>query len=311
LNKILTKPHTLFVISGPTAVGKTAVSIHLALELGCSIISADSRQFYREMKIGTAVPTDFELGQVKHYFIGNKSVTEDYNISQFESDVLELLPDLFSQNPNLVMVGGSGLYINAVCNGIDDMPDTDFEIRDKLTEGFKNEGLGALQQQLFELDPDYYLEVDLKNPVRVIRAISVCLQTGIPYSKLRMNTKKDRDFNIVKIGIELDKALLNTKIEIRVDQMMLEGQLNEVRSLLPYINLNALNTVGYKEIFEYLEGGITLEQAITKIKTNTRRYAKRQMTWFRKDSDIHWFYPDQIINLIKSQGNIGQYRLFR
>jgi tRNA dimethylallyltransferase len=311
LSNIITKPHTLFVIVGPTAVGKTAVGIHLARQFNCPVISADSRQFYREMKIGTAVPTPEELEQVKHYFIGNKSVTESYNISQYENDVLELLPGLFSIHPNLVMVGGSGLYVDAVCNGIDDMPDTDPVIRNQLNELLRNEGIEVLQQRLLELDPDYYKEVDLKNPVRLQRALEVCLQTGKSYSHFRMKVKKERSFNIVKIGIELEKSVLNNQIELRVDRMMKVGQLDEVKSLLSFRQYNALNTVGYKELFAYLDGEITLEKAILDIKNNTRHYAKRQFTWFRKDPDIHWFYPDQIINLIENQGMIGQYRLFR
>lgn len=311
MSNITTKPHTLFVIVGPTAVGKTAVGIHLARQFDCPIISADSRQFYREMKIGTAVPTPEELEQVKHYFIGNKSVTESYNISQYENDVLEILPELFSINPNLVMVGGSGLYVDAVCNGIDDMPDTDPVIRNQLNELLNNEGIEVLQQRLLELDPDYYKEVDLKNPVRLQRAMEVCLQTGKSYSHFRMKVKKERNFNIVKIGIELEKSILNNQIELRVDRMMKEGQLEEVKSLLSFRQYNALNTVGYKELFAYLDGAITLEKAILDIKNNTRHYAKRQFTWFRKDADIHWFNPDQIINLIENQGIIGQYRLFR
>ena len=311
MSNIITKPHTLFVIVGPTAVGKTAVGIHLARQFDCPIISADSRQFYKEMKIGTAVPTPEELEQVKHYFIGNKSVTESYNISQYENDVLELLPELFSTHPNLVMVGGSGLYVDAVCNGIDDMPDTDPVIRNQLNELLNNEGIEVLQQRLLELDPVYYKEVDLKNPVRLQRALEVCLQTGKSYSHFRMKVKKERNFNIVKIGIELEKSVLNNQIELRVDRMMKVGQLDEVKSLLSFRQYNALNTVGYKELFAYLDGDITLEKAILDIKNNTRHYAKRQFTWFRKDPDIHWFNPNQIINLIENQGMIGQYRLFR
>ena len=311
MSNLITKQHTLFVIVGPTAVGKTAVGIHLARQFDCPVISADSRQFYREMKIGTAVPTHEDLEQVKNYFIGNKSVTESYNISQYENDVLELLPELFSIHPNLVMVGGSGLYVDAVCNGIDDMPDTDPVIRNQLNELLKNEGIEVLQQRLLELDPDYYKEVYLKNPVRLQRALEVCLQTGKSYSQFRMKVKKERSFNIVKIGIELEKSVLNNQIELRVDRMMNEGQLDEVKSLLSFRQYNALNTVGYKELFAYLDGDITLEQAILDIKNNTRHYAKRQLTWFRKDPDIHWFNPDKIINLIENQGMIGQYRLFR
>lgn len=311
MSNIKTNSHTLFVIVGPTAAGKTSLGIRLAFQLGCPIISADSRQFYREMKIGTAVPTTAELAQVRHSFIGNKSVTESYNISQYENDVLELLPELFSTYSDLVMVGGSGLYVDAVCNGIDDMPDADPVVRNQLNELLKNEGIALLQQRLLELDPLYYTEVDLKNPVRLLRALEVCIQTGKPYSQFRMKVKKERDFNIVKIGLALEKPELNYRIEKRVDNMMKEGLLDEVRSLCSFRHLNALNTVGYKELFGYLDGVITLEQAIKDIKTNSRQYAKRQLTWFRKDTDIHWFTPDTLINLIENQGKIGQYSLFR
>lgn len=311
MNNIQIKPRTLFVIVGPTAVGKTAMGIHLAHKLSCPIISADSRQFYREMKIGTATPSMDELEKVKHYFIGNKSVTEEYNVSLYEREVLVLLSELFSHQPTLVMVGGSGLYINVVCNGIDDMPDTDKVIRNQLNELFNKKGIVALQQKLLELDPDYYKEVDINNPVRLQRAIEVSLQTGKPYSQLRIKVKKERDFNIVKIGIEREKSELINRIDRRVDQMMDEGQLDEVQSLLPFRKYNALNTVGYKELFAYLDGSVSLEQAITNIKVNTRHYAKRQLTWFRKDTDIHWFHPDQIISLIENNGKLGQYRLFR
>lgn len=311
MNNIQIKPHTLFIIVGPTAVGKTAVGIHLAHCLGCPIISADSRQFYREMKIGTAAPSAEELEKVKHYFIGNKSVTEEYNVSLYESEVLALLPELFSHQPNIVMVGGSGLYINAVCNGIDDMPETDKVLRNQLNDLFNKEGIVALQQKLLELDPDYYNEVDLNNPVRLQRAIEVSLQTGKPYSQFRMKTKKERDFNIVKIGIEREKTDLIFRIESRVDQMMEIGQLYEVQSLLPFRHYNALNTVGYKELYAYLDGDVSLEQAVTNIKANTKHYAKRQLTWFRKDANTHWFHPDQIISLIENNGKVGQYRLFR
>lgn len=289
------KENNLIVIEGPTAVGKTAVGILLAQKLGCSIISADSRQFYREMKIGTAVPSSDELALVKHYFVGHKSVIEEYNIASFETDVISLLPQLFKQNPFVVMVGGSGLYIDAICNGIDDMPNTDPEIRKYFNNLFDSEGIEVLQKRLFDLDPEYYGIVDLKNPVRLKRALEVVTQTGKPYSQLRLNSKKERFFNIVKIGMTRDRQELINRINQRVDEMMKSGQLEEVRSLLPFKDYNALNTVGYKELFDYLEGGCSIEQAITNIKTNTRRYAKRQMTWFKRDPQIVWYHPEDFL----------------
>jgi tRNA dimethylallyltransferase len=301
LNNNFLKENNLIIIEGPTAVGKTAVGLLLAQKLGCSIISADSRQFYREMKIGTAAPTPDELTLVQHYFVGHKSVTEDYNISCFENDVLSILPHLFKQNPFVLMIGGSGLYIDAICNGIDDMPNTDPVIRQYFNDLYTNEGIEALQNKLYELDPEYYAIVDLKNPVRLKRALEVCIQTKKPYSQLRMNSKKERFFNIVKIGIARDRQELINRIETRVDHMMELGQLEEVNSLIPFRNYNALNTVGYKELFNYIDGNCSIGQAIKDIKTNTRRYAKRQMTWFKRDPQILWHHPDDILLKLDSK----------
>ena len=294
------KENNLIVIEGPTAVGKTAVGVLLAQKLVCPIISADSRQFYREMKIGTAAPTSKELALVKHYFIGHKSVTEEYNISCFENDVISLLPQLFKINPTVIMVGGSGLYIDAICNGIDDMPNTDPVIRQYFNDLYNTEGIEPLQKKLFELDPEYYRIVDLKNPVRLKRAIEVSIQTGKPYSQLRLNSKKERSFNIAKIGISRDRQELISRIDIRVDKMMELGQLEEVYSLLPFRDYNALNTVGYKELFCYVDGKCSIDQAIKDIKTNTHRYAKRQMTWFKKDTQIIWYHPDDFLLKLNS-----------
>ncbi len=310
MNDDFSKKNNLIVIEGPTAVGKTAVGIFLAQMLGCSIISADSRQFYREMKIGTAAPTPEELALVKHYFVGHKSVTEEYNISCFENDVLSLLPHLFEMNPFVVMVGGSGLYIDAICNGIDDMPNTDPAIRQYFNDLYDNEGIEILQKKLLELDPKYYEIVDLKNPVRLKRALEVSVQTGKPYSQLRLNSKKERSFNIVKIGMARDRQELTNRIETRVDYMMKAGQIEEVNALLPFRNYNALNTVGYKELFNYMDGNCSLAQAIIDIKTNTRRYAKRQMTWFKKDTRITWYHPDDFLLKLNSTGFSIQKDLF-
>lgn len=287
---------TLIVIVGPTAVGKTSAGIHLAKQLQTEIISSDSRQFYKEMSIGTARPTPEELATVPHHFIGHLSIHDTYNVSQFEHDALMKLDELFQKHATVVMVGGSGLYINAVCEGIDELPDPDESLRMELKELLKNEGVETLAAKLKELDSDYYNQVDRANPNRLLRALEVCITTGIPYSKLRKMQPKQRPFQIQKIGLTLPREELNKRIETRVDQMMKDGLLAEVESLLPYRNLNALNTVGYKELFEYLDGNWTLDQAIEKIKTNTRRYAKRQMTWFRRDAGIKWKGADELMS---------------
>ena len=268
----------LIVIVGPTAVGKTAISIRLAQYLNTEILSADSRQFYRELKIGVAAPSEAELNAVPHHFIGNLSIHDYYNVSRYETDVLALLDRLFLTKKQLLMVGGSGLYINAVCHGIDELPDPDPDLRKEL----QNNELEELRNKLKLLDPEYYAIVDLANPTRLIRAIEVCLQTGKPYSSLRNGTARPRKFNILKIGLSRERAELNQIIGLRVDQMIEQGLLEEARNLYPLRHYNALNTVGYKELFEYFDGKITLEQAIADIKTHTRRYAKRQMTWQRR-----------------------------
>ncbi len=285
---IINEKPRLIVITGPTAVGKTSVSVALAKHLSTSIISADSRQFYREMRIGTVTPKPEEMENVPHYFIGNLSIKKDYNASRFEEEALNLLEELFKKNSNVILTGGSGLYINALCHGIDDLPDPDDTLREELKRLLREEGIAALRKKLKMLDPVYYEEVDLANPKRLMRALEVCLTTGKPYSSLRQHRHKERDFTILKIGLYREREILNERINYRVDQMMEEGFLKEAKKLIRYRNLNALNTVGYKELFCYLDGDITLEQAVTDIKTHTRRYAKRQMTWFLKDQEIHW-----------------------
>ncbi|MBN1652104.1 MAG: tRNA (adenosine(37)-N6)-dimethylallyltransferase MiaA [Bacteroidales bacterium] len=285
---------TVYFVVGPTAVGKTAFAIQLAKFLSTEIISADSRQFYREMNIGTATPSKAELAEVKHHFIGNLSIHDNYNVSSFEQDALSLLEKLFVEKDTVVVVGGSGLYLDALAYGIDDLPDASEEVRMQLKRLYDNEGIEALQNRLEKLDPDFYAQVDKQNPKRLLRALEVCLTTGKPYSDLRIGQKKKRDFTICWIGLEQDRMLLNDKINLRVDQMIEKGLLDEVKQLYPYKDLNALNTVGYKEFFQWLDGQESFDWAVDKVKTNSRRYAKRQMTWFRKNEDIQWFTPENI-----------------
>jgi tRNA dimethylallyltransferase len=285
--------NTLIVLCGPTAIGKTVLAIDLAKRYSTEIVSADSRQIYKELIIGTAAPTAEEQSAVPHHFVGFKNITENYNAFSFELEVLHFLETHFKRNPIAVMAGGSGLYINAVCRGIDELPDPDEALRQNLKETLKNRGLDYLGKQLQELDPNHYQIVDRNNPNRILRALEVCIQTGVPYSTLRTNTRKSRDFKIIKIGLEMPRDVLVERIHQRVDRMMRDGLLEEVKSLLPHRSQNALNTVGYKELFAYLDGKVTLKEAIEKIKTNTRRYAKRQMTWFKKDPEIHWFQVTQ------------------
>lgn len=294
----------MVVICGPTAVGKTKVSIQIAKALQSEIISADSRQIYKELKIGVASPSAEELMVVHHHFAGHLSVHEYYNISRFEQEVILWLDSWFREHPIAVMTGGSGLYIDAVCKGIDDLPDADPELRNELKNNFKKDGIEPLKLKLKTLDPDYYGKVDLNNPNRILRALEVCIITGKSYSALRKNQAKTRSFRTIKIGLNLPREELYKRIEDRVDLMMSQGLLQEVKGLQPYRDLNALNTVGYKELFDFLDERITLKEAIVQIKTSTKRYAKRQLTWFKKDPAIHWFHPDEtdkILDLIRSE----------
>ncbi len=288
----------LIVVEGPTSAGKTNIAIKLATHFVAEIISADSRQFYKEIPIGTAAPSAKELSKTKHHFIANLCVTDDYNIYQFEHDVLNLLNTNLTEAPIVIMVGGSGLYIDAVCNGIDIMPKVDKNIRKKIIDTFSQNGIEALQQKLMVLDPKYYRQVDINNPKRLMRAIEICLQTGKTYSELRKNKPQKRSFDIIKIGISVPRNILIKRINTRVDTMVEAGFVNEAKSVYQHKHHNSLNTVGYKELFAYFDGNITLTDAIEKIKTNTRRYAKRQMTWFRKDKDIHWFDYDDTSKMI-------------
>lgn len=283
---------TLIVIIGPTASGKTSLAIEIAKHFDTEIISADSRQFYREIPIGTAAPDMNQLTECKHHFIGHLGIKENYNVSRFEKDVIELLKLKYKSRDIMVMVGGSGLYINAVCDGIDELPDPDEKIRQGLNDLYADKGLAALNTKLEDLDPEYYTIVDKKNPKRLIRAIEVCLQTGKTYTELRKNNSINRDFRIIKIGLELPRSVLNERIHQRTDEMIKQGWLEEAEGVFLFRELNALNTVGFKELFAYLDGSWKLDKAIEKIKTNTRRFAKRQMTWFRKNTGISWFSPD-------------------
>lgn len=279
---------TLVVIVGATATGKTDLSIALAKAYHSEILSADSRQFYREMPIGTAAPTPDQLQAVPHHFIATRSVTEEYSCGRYEVDTLALLEQLFKTHDTLFLVGGSGLYIDAICNGMDAMPETDPALREQLTTIARNEGLEPLCSQLQELDPAYYAVVDRSNPQRVIRALEVCLQTGRPYSAIRSGAPKQRPFRIFKLGIRYPREILYDRINRRVELMVEAGLEQEVRTLYPLRHLNALQTVGYREWFDYFEGKYERQTAIELIQRNSRRYAKRQETWFRRDLSIHW-----------------------
>lgn len=279
----MTSDRTLLVITGPTAVGKTDYTISLAEQLGAPIISADSRQMFRELKIGTAAPTEAELARVKHYFVGNLSIHDYYNVSMFEQQVLELLETLFLSHPVVIMTGGSPQYIDAVCNGIDELPDPEPGIRQYVNNLFKTNEIDALRAQLALLDPDYYERVNHNDHKRMIRAVEVSLQMKKPYSQCLHQTKKERHFKIEKYYLNRPRDVLFERINRRVDAMMEQGLLEEARQLLPYRDLNALNTVGYKELFDYFDGKCSLKQAVEDIKTHTRRYAKRQLTWFKRD----------------------------
>jgi tRNA dimethylallyltransferase len=284
----------LIVIAGPTAVGKTAVAIKLAQQLKTEIVSADSRQFYREMSIGTAKPSTKELSQARHHFINSHSVTESFNVGDFEKQALQLLDELFKTHDKVIMAGGSGLFIQAVTQGFDELPVADAGVRNSLNQEFAEKGIQFLQGKLKEADPVYYEQVDLNNPQRLIRALEVFETTGKPFSSYRKATTNKRPFHITKIGLDLPRDILYQRINQRVDAMIEQGLVEEVRSLLPYRHLNALNTVGYSELFDYLDEKTDLNTAIELIKQNTRRFAKRQLTWFRKDKEIKWYNPDNV-----------------
>ena len=278
----------LIIILGPTAVGKTEYSLNLAERLQTEILSCDSRQMFREMKIGTAAPSEDELKRVPHHFIGNLSIHDYYSCGKYEIEALQKCEELFKKHDTLVMTGGSMLYIDAVCNGIDEMPDIDEELRNSLWERYEKEGIESLRQELKILDPEYAQKVDPKNGKRIIHALEICLQAGKPYSEIRKNQKKERPFEIQKIGIYREREEPNHRINLRVDKMFEQGLYEEALGLYPFKHLNSLNTVGYKELFAHFDGQCSLEEAKEKIKTDTRRYAKKQMTWFKKDENIKW-----------------------
>lgn len=294
----------LIIILGPTASGKTDMAVKIAQYLDTEIISADSRQIFKEMTIGTAVPDIATLSTVKHHFIQTHSVLEYYNVYKYEQEVINLLEnDIFRRKDVAVMCGGSMLYIDAVCNGIDYSPDRDEALRNKLWQQYETDGLEPLKEQLKQLDPQYYAECDLKNHTRVIKALEVCIQTGKPYSSFRTGIKKSRSFEIQKIGLNFPREILHNRINTRVDQMMTLGLLDEVKSLVEYKHLMPLNTVGYRELFDYLDGKTELETAVELIKRNTRRYARKQITWFSKSIQNNWYNPiddeDKILDIVK------------
>jgi tRNA dimethylallyltransferase len=289
----------LIVLLGPTGVGKTDISIDIAVHFNCEIISADSRQFFREMKIGTAVPTELQLKTIRHHFIGFLSIGNYYSSSLFERDVLELLPRLFSKNSIVLMSGGSGMYIDAVCDGIDDIPDVDPAIREKYIRRYREEGIEGLRVALKLFDPEHYAKVDLKNHKRIIRALEICETAGRPYSYFLKKQKRERDFRIIKIGLERPRDDLYQRINSRVDDMVRLGLEDEAKQLYNFRNLNALNSVGYREFFDFFDGKTSKEKAVELIKRNSRRYAKRQITWWGKDKDIRWFQPDQVKDIIE------------
>lgn len=298
-------PKTLISIVGPTAIGKTSLSIQLAIHFKTEIISADSRQFFKEMTIGTAVPTPIELASVEHHFIHHKSIENEYSVGAFEKDAISKLESLFKIHDVVVMVGGSGLYVDAVTKGLDEFPKIDSNIRYELNNKLKNEGLKVLQEQLKVLDIDAYNTITIDNPHRVIRALEVCIGSEKPYSSFLSKSKSNRNFKSITIGLTADRDIIYNRINERVDKMIEDGLIEEAKSLLPKQHLNALNTVGYKELFNYFNAEWTLDFAISEIKKNSRRFAKRQMTWFKKSDDIVWFdYKtdiNEIVNLIEKE----------
>lgn len=288
----------LLLIAGPTAVGKTSCGIEVAAHFGTEIISADSRQIYRETSIGTAVPSPEELARVKHHFIQTVSVREYYNASVFEYQVLERLQELFKVYDLVLMVGGSGLYIDAVCEGIDDLPKADAHLRRQLQEELRQKGLQVLTERLKQLDPLSYSRVDLKNPMRVLKALEISIQTGKPYSSFLSDTRKERPFHILRVALDLDRQLLYDRINMRVDRMMKDGLMEEVNKVHHLREYTAMKTVGYRELFQVLDGKLSLEEGVDLIKRNTRKFARKQLTWLRKEPDYHWFSPENCPSLI-------------
>ncbi len=295
---------TLIVLIGPTGVGKTELSLQLAEAFNTCIVSADSRQLYADLKIGTAAPTPEQLQRVKHYMVGTLGLTDYYSAAQYETEVMKLLNELFKEKKVVLLTGGSMMYVDAVCKGIDDIPTVDADTRSLMLQKYETEGLEHLCSELKLLDPEYYQIVDLKNPKRVIHALEICYMTGKTYTSFRTQQKKERPFRIVKVGLTREREELYDRINRRVDQMMADGLLDEARSVYAHKEYNSLNTVGYKELFKYMDGEWTLDFAIEKIKQNSRIYSRKQMTWFKRDTDIRWFHPEQeteILSYLRSQ----------
>ncbi len=292
--------NSLVILLGPTGVGKTELSLRIAEHFGSPIISSDSRQLYKDLPIGTAAPTPEQMARVKHYMVGTLDLTDYYSASNFEEDVISLLSTLHQTTPTVVMTGGSMMYIDAVCKGIDDIPTVTPEIREAIYTQFEREGLEPILAELKEADPIHYDEVDRMNYKRVIHAVEICRMTGKPYSSFRTNIKKERPFKIIKIGLTRDRDELCDRINRRVDQMMADGLLEEARKVYPYRHLNSLNTVGYKELFNYFDGEWSLDFAVEKIRRNSRVYARKQMTWFKRDEEIEWFHPEEETDILNS-----------
>ena len=284
---------SLLVLIGPTGVGKTELSLRLAERYHTCIVSADSRQLYADLKIGTAAPTPEQLARVEHHLVGTLQLADYYSAALYEEEVMNLLPRLFVKHPVVLLTGGSMMYVDAVCKGIDDIPTVDDETRRFLLQRYEEEGLERLCAELKLLDPEYYVEVDLRNPKRVIHALEICYMTGKTYTSFRTRQVKERPFRMVKVGLTRDREELYRRINLRVDQMMADGLLEEALRVYPYRSLNSLNTVGYKELFKYFDGEWTLDFAVEKIKQNSRIYSRKQMTWFKRDADIRWFHPEQ------------------
>lgn len=292
------KQGTLIVVGGPTGSGKSALAVEIAKHFNAPIISSDSRQMYRGMAIGTAQPTAEELAAVHHYFISDREPEDDFNCGRYEVEALTLLERLFTENKYVVAVGGSGLYIQALCSGMDTLPEADEELRNSLKQRLESEGLDSLFAELQLLDPVYAEIVDRFNPARVMRALEVCISSGIPYSQQRSGNVAERPFNIIKIATDMPRDILYDRINRRVDMMVEDGLIAEANAMYPKRHLNALQTVGYREVFDYFDGKCSLDEAIELIKRNSRRYAKRQMTWFRRDSEFRWFAPSDLSNII-------------
>lgn len=291
------KDKTLIVLAGPTAVGKTELSLQIARHFNCPIISADSRQIYKEIKIGTAAPTTEQMAMVKHYFVGHKSIHDYYSAWEFEQDTLTLLDELFTQHDHVLMTGGSMMYIDAVCNGIDEIPTISDDVRTAIWNEYESHGLQHMLDRLKALDPIFYEQADHNNAKRIIHAVEICVESGVPYSSLRTGKTKERPFNITRLCLNREREELFERISQRVDQMINDGLIDEARQYFDLRHLNSLNTVGYKEIFQYLAGEIDLEEAVRLIKRNTRRYAKKQLAWFRLKNQYNWFHPDDKNNI--------------